>query len=108
MKKWICINRLLYIPIIFIMLSGCSILGSGKNLFEDERNYDIGRSVDLSYAMPAEHISSYNENQDKYLFKQGGCQWVYYVNKNTKVVESWEYVSSPDKCSMGLDWFGIW
>ena len=45
-----------------------------------------------------------------YIYTDSGrmCHPVYYVNKKTKIVESWSYVSSPDKCSMGFSWFGPW
>ena len=33
---------------------------------------------------------------------------VTYVNKKTKKVESWEYISSPDKCTLGYKWIGPW
>lgn len=103
-------NKLSYCVALILMLYGCAgaTLENSKDRFVNDRNYDVGRSVDLSYAMPASQVSSQNEKQDRYLFKNNVCEWVYYVNKNTKVVDSWEYVSSPDKCSTGLDWFGIW
>jgi uncharacterized protein YxeA len=104
-------NKFLFFLILILVFCGCAgaKFENSKDRFVNTRNYDVGRSVDRSYAMPPAKISSYNEKQDKYLFEgKDGCQWVYYVNKETKVVESWEYVSSPDKCSLGIGWFNPW
>lgn len=91
--------------ILVLLFCGCASAYGKKDRFIRHRDYDVGRSVDLSYAVPS-RILSHNEIQDKYLYEsEGGCEWAYYVNKETKVVESWEYVSSPDKCSMGVGWF---
>lgn len=102
-------NKFLYCITLVLMFCGCAgaTLENSKDRFVNDRNYDVGRNVDLSYAAPASQISSYNENQDKYIFENDACSWIYYVNKSTKIVESWEYVSLPDRCSTGLDWFGI-
>lgn len=96
-------NKVLYSFILVLIFSGCATYAN----FVNERNYDVGRSVDLSYARPLKVIS-HNQNQDKYLFEwKDGCKWAYYVNKETKIVESWEFISFPDKCSSGgYYWFG--
>ena len=96
--------KFLTIFIFTFMFCGCAT----NALFVQYRDYDVGRNVDLSYDKPSKVIS-YNLNQDKYLYEtENGCQWVYYVNKETKIIESWEYVSSPDKCTLGYNWFGPW
>lgn len=91
--------------LITIFLSGCATV----SLFKDLRDYDIGRSVELAYLPPADKILPYSESSDKYLFKGNGeCEFSYIVNKQTKIVESWEYISSPEKCKTGLNWLGQW
>lgn len=83
-----------------LLLCGCAT----QKLFVEYRNYDVGRNVNVA-PLESSKISSHNEFQDQYLFEwKGGCKFIYYVNKETKVVESWEYVSSPDKCTMGYNW----
>ncbi|MCA9408606.1 MAG: hypothetical protein H6755_05980 [Candidatus Omnitrophica bacterium] len=94
-----------YLILIVLFLSGCAT----NKMFVEYRNYDVGRNVNLAYLAPAENIDEIDQNKDRYLFKwDNDCEFVYFVNKKTKVVESWEYVSPPDKCKMGLDWFGPW
>lgn len=98
--------KFLFSFILVLLFCGCASAYGNKDRFIRYRDYDVGRSVDLSYATPSK-ILPYNETQDKYLFEaKGGCEWAYYVNKETKIVESWEYVSSPDKCSTKVSWFG--
>jgi len=97
-------NKILYFFILVLILCGCA----SRSYFVRYRNYDVGRSVDLSYDTPSK-IIPYNEEQDKYIYEcKNGCKFAYYVNKKTKIVESWEYISSPDKCSLGLNWVGPW
>ncbi len=101
-------NKFLYFCILVLMFCGCSTTANGNNLFVSERDYDIGRSVDVVPLTPSK-TSSHNLYQDKYLFEwDSGCKFVYYVNKKTKIVESWNYISSPAKCSMGFDLFSPW
>jgi hypothetical protein len=99
-------NKFLFSLILVLMFCGCVSASGGKNRFFRSMDYNVGRNIELSHDTPIK-ISSHNKTQDRYLFDwENGCSWVYYVNKETKIVESWEYVSSPDKCSMGVGWFG--
>ena len=94
-------NKLLYCFILALIFCGCAT----NARFVEYRNYDVGRSVDLSWVPKPSRISLHNQDQDEYLFELGsGCKFVYYVNKKTKNVESWEYISSPNKCSLGYNW----
>ena len=104
-------NKFLCFFILVLVSCGCAgaKFENSSSRFVNDRNYDVGRSVNWSYAMPPSKIFSYNEKKDEYLFEgKNGCQWVYYVNKETKIVESWGFLSSPDKCQTGLNWFGPW
>lgn len=97
-------NKIFYFFILTFIFCGCATITN----FVTERDYDVGRSVDLIYDKPSK-IVPYNQTQDKYLFEcNNGCKFAYYVNKETKVVESWEYISSSDKCSLGQKLFGPW
>ena len=97
-------RKCLYLFIMVFIFNGCATNAA----FVEYRNYDVGRSIEVSLVPPPIKISSHNETQDKYLFQtEDGCQWVYYVNKETKIVESWKYISSPDKCSLGTAWFNV-
>lgn len=99
MKK---ITRLFLIVIIF---SGCAT----TSIFRDLRDYDIGRSVELSYLPPPYKIIPSSIDHDKYLYQdKGECEFYYMVNKKTKKIESWDYISSPEKCKTGLNWLGPW
>ena len=93
-------------PIILLIaiffLGGCAT----KVRFIQERDYDVGRNVNLSGAIPPNPVVvPYNQTQDKYLIDWGnGCKFAYYVNKKTKIVDSWEYLCSPEKCKIGVGW----
>lgn len=97
-------NKILFFLILVVMFCGCATNAH----FVRDKNYDVGRSVDLCWYSPSK-IIPLNQDQDKYLFERdNGCKWAYYVNKKTKIVESWEYISSPDKCQTGVGWFKPW
>jgi hypothetical protein len=89
------------------LLCGCALFYNGRESFIGDRDYDVGRNVDHVYATPSE-ILPCNETQDKYIYESnnGKCKWAYYVDKETKIIEKWEYMSSPNECSVGVDWFG--
>ena len=99
-------RNLLFFCILFLSFvnSGCATNAN----FAEVRNMYVGRKVNWpSDVSPI--ITSHNLTQDEYLFEtKDGCQWVYYVNKETKIIESWAYVSSPNKCTLGYNWFGPW
>lgn len=99
MKKTVCFF------ISCLLFCSCSSTYTDNDRFARSRSYDVGRRVDLSPAMPPSKIDSYDEYSNSYYFKIGECEWVYYVNKETKIVESWQYVSPPDKCLEKVDWF---
>lgn len=100
--------RHLNYTVLALILCGCAAINHGKSYFVRVRDYDVGRSVDLSYDKPTK-IVPHSPTQDKYIYElKNGCSWAYYVNKTTRVVESWEYISSPEKCELGADWFQPW
>ena len=90
--------------ILLFTFFGCAT----NSHFIEYRNYDVGRKVDESFTPPPKMKLSYNATQDEYLYELDGCRWVYYVNKETKIIESWAYISSSDKCTLGYNWFGPW
>ncbi len=97
-------RKILFLCILTFTCSSCA----ANSNFVEVRNMYVGRKVSWDPKMPPK-ISSHNSTQDEYLFEsKDGCQWVYYVNKETKIIESWAYVSSPDKCTLGYNWFGPW
>lgn len=98
-------NKTFILLFLVLLIGGCTT----NAFFVRDRDYDVGRNVGVVYGVLTK-IIPYTENQDKYLFEanKGRCQWVCYVNKKTKIVESWEYISSPDKCKSGIDWLSPW
>ena len=105
MSKFNCSEakmRIILCKIIFlcILTFTCSSCATNSN-FVEVRDMYVGSKVSWDPKAPPK-ISSHNSTQDEYLFEsENGCQWVYYVNKETKIIESWAYVSSPDKCTLG-------
>ena len=100
MNKFLCLCALL-------ILCGCSTAFK-RNLFVSVRNDAIGSKKE-NIIHPGYLRIPYSEKLDKYIgADDNGCQWAYYVNKETGIIESWEFISSPDKCQTGLDWLGPW
>ena len=102
-------NRFLLFLVLVVMFCGCAS-SFKKNLFADIRNDHIGSHKEniISPQILVEVIP-HNATQDKYICAyDDGCKWAYFVNKKTGIIESWEYISSPDKCQTGLNWFGPW
>ena len=79
-------------------------------MFRDERDYDIGRVFSGIPIPEPTKITPIDKEKAEYLieFKDTGCQWIYVVNMTTKIVESWRYVSDPQKCYLEINWFGPW
>ncbi len=79
-----------------LLINGCI---RGYSDFVSQCDNMVGCSVELSPYDPAK-ITSFDEKQDAYhyVFEDTGCKFIYYVNKYTGIVESWEFVSSPDNC----------
>jgi len=69
-------ETLFVLTLIFVFF-GCAAVGKnslvveGNNLFVQERDYDVGRSIDVAPLEPSK-ISSYNQNQNEYLFGREG------------------------------------
>lgn len=95
-------KKILFLLLIAIFNNGCATNAT----FVEERNYDVGRRVNFNYSVPPHPIIvPYNQTQDKYFIDWGkGCKFAYYVNKETKIVDSWEYLCSPEKCKTGVGW----
>ena len=90
-------RKFLFFFILTFIFSGCATNAN----FVEVRDMYVGSKVNWSPSMPPK-ISSHNSTQDEYLFESNdSCQWVYYVNKETKIIEGWAYVSSPDRCTLG-------
>jgi hypothetical protein len=39
---------------------------------------------------------------------EDGCQWVFEVDRDSRVILAWRFVSEPAKCYYKTDWFGPW
>ena len=100
------------ILLAILFLCGCTRLYHRKT-WSYSRNFEIGQKIDFSYwgHDPVDKISL-NSEQDKYIFKEefedGYCEWSTTVNKETNVVESWEYIGEPKKCWIGINYWGPW
>jgi hypothetical protein len=101
---------LLIIGAFIIFFSGCAGVKfeNSKTRFVNIRNEHIGYKKEN--VIHSGYVKEpYNDKLDKYIGSDdNGCSWAYFVNKETERIESWEYVSSPDKCETGLNWFGPW
>ncbi len=103
-------NSSLLFLVFVIMFCGCVGLKfeNNRDRFVNIRNEHIGSKKE-NIIHPGYLKVLFNETLDKYIGSDdNGCKWAYFVNKKTGIIESWEYISSPDKCQTGLNWFGPW
>ncbi|MCK6371226.1 MAG: hypothetical protein L6Q83_07855 [Gammaproteobacteria bacterium] len=52
-----------------------------------------------------------DERNDEYLIASdhmGRCRWSYIVDRATRRVIGWRYVSGEDNCYNRIDWLGPW
>lgn len=52
-----------------------------------------------------------NRTEDEYVIApeyMGKCRWVYVVDRNSRRVTSWHYVSGKEDCYLRIDWLGAW
>ena len=97
-------HKFLFSWILTFVCIGCAT----NSNFVEGRNMYVGSKINWDPQIPPK-IRSYDSTQDEYIFEsKNGCQWAYYVDKETEVIESWKYLSSPDKCTEGYNWFGPW
>lgn len=89
---------------------GCSSMARDRELFIDERKFDVGRVVDRVPVPEPYDISNYDDEHNKYYYeyKKTNCRWYYKVSNSTKKIVSWGYVSNPENCYLEYNWFGPW
>ena len=99
-------KKLITIILIVAICCGCT-MAYKRNLFVELRNEDIGEDKDIAiHPLALVEIIPYDEKLDKYVcaYEDTGCVWAFYVNKETDLIESWEFISPPEKCYTGLNW----
>lgn len=49
-----------------------------------------------------------NETTDEYIYRDENCEWAFEIDRQSRTVRSWRYISHPDHCYINTDWFGAW
>jgi len=82
------------------VLVGCISFNAKRTLFINTRNYDIGRKIDVVPVPDPIEIKAISVDHEIYVFQyvNTGCRWCYIVDKSTKEIISWEYLSNSDLC----------
>jgi len=70
----------------------------GKTIYESRM-----RSEPESKTITSNGLSEY-----VYSSRETGCKWGFVVNNKTSIIESWHYLSDPDKCYLWIDWGAPW
>ena len=78
--------------------AGCT--DAGREIGEDKLNRSVGHSVAGTYFETNPHIKRLEQGEIYRYLQRGksGCDIDVIVDKKTKRIISWEYVSSPDLC----------
>lgn len=100
----------LTITSIAIAIQGCASSKSKHELFESQRNYDIGKIVNERPIPTHYKIESVSGSKSRYYyqFDKTGCKWSYIIDNRSKVIESWAYESDSKKCYLEVKFFGSW
>jgi hypothetical protein len=96
---------------IFCITAGCASIETGRQNFKNDRNECVGQIAAMGHRCgwwEPKIVREIGENTDEYVYQSGDCEWAFEIDRKTKVVKSWRYISSPDLCYIEIDWLGAW
>ena len=99
---------------VVLFLSACNSVELAIKFFESQRDYDVGRKVELLYPPPPEKIvksiSGSLEYHYRFTNSETGedCTWVYIVDPYLMKVTKWEFTSKPDSCYKNYKLGTLW
>lgn len=102
------------VPVILLSaFAGCCAMNAGidgREEFVRQRTSQIGKVVDVSSVHPAAlQIESLNEQVVRYVIgSKEHCLYEYRVERTSRVVQSWHYLSAPEKCASNRYYCGAW
>lgn len=81
-----------------------------QQMFVDAMDYNVGRPFRGCPVPEPSKITPVENGKSEYLieYPNTGCQFIYVVDDETKIVESWRCVSDPCKCYHEIGWFQPW
>ena len=84
------------------------IVGCGHFATQSDISTILNSRVGKSYVSNVEEkLIKENEKYQEYQFRvTKNCSWIIKVNKNTRIVENWEYSSEIENCKEGVGSYG--
>lgn len=97
-------SKFLILLILATLFVNCISHERAKQMFVENRDFDVGRIVSVVPLPPPNRIEPIDKRTSLYIyeFKDTGCSWSYTVNNETKRILSWKFISDPDLCYMKL------
>lgn len=96
---------------IVCMTAGCASIELQRQYFKDERDRCIGQIAALGHRCgwwePAA-VRAIDEHTEEFQYRDEDCEWTFEVDRESKVVKSWHYISDPARCYIKTDWLGAW
>ena len=95
-------------------LSGCCALNAGidpREEFIRKRTAQVGKVVDVSSVHPAAlRTEPFDSETTRYIIgvEGGACLYEYRVSNSSRIVQSWHYISPPEKCTANRYYCGAW
>jgi succinylglutamate desuccinylase len=82
--------------------TACTSVEQGRRDFERDLARCVGQRLEGSkpacdVSAPRE-IVALDESHDEYRYSYHDCRWEYTVNRFTRVVESYRFLSAPEAC----------
>lgn len=101
-----------------VLVSGVSCAANRDGdieYFKATMNHSVGKSIGLwgngGFGPPSLIATqSIDDKKEKYIYRvdKSGCEWFFTVDKRSKLVLAWGYISRPDKCYVETNWLGPW
>lgn len=105
------IGRIILGLTICCLVAGCASMETRRQNFRIERDECIGQIAAIGHRCgwwEPSTIRIIDEHTEEYQYRDDACEWVFEIDRATKVVRSWRYISQPDRCYIKTNWFGAW
>lgn len=110
------LKPLLTVISVVTLVTGCTTRARLAQDFRNDRDRCVGelfmdRSSSNCGWLDVIEMRTLDERNDEYLIASdhmGRCRWSYIVDRATRRVIGWRYVSGEDNCYNRIDWLGPW
>lgn len=106
----LCVLRNFALISGFLIVAGCATHQDGRDMFERERDFDVGRYVKVVPLPEPNEKLGMGDGTKKYIygFKDGSCKWYYIVGNEDEKIKSWGYVGDSAGCVLRMSWGAPW